>query len=134
LPDADFHRFVTRRIWAKNKDLLMKEYRKMTIRLPNTSRKGQSGRNGSHYRRNPEELRPAPPAGAVYCGDRNQLTETLYKSAVALALYQAMKAHGQDVGNRRVMYRVMEDESISMNRLPARTHATDRKVNRKLSG
>ena len=43
-------------------------------------------------------------------GEKNQLTETLYMSAVALALYQTMKAHGQPVEETgRVMYRVMEE-------------------------
>jgi hypothetical protein len=42
-------------------------------------------------------------------GDDNQLTEVLYMSAAGLALFQAMKAHGQDVDETgRVMYRVME--------------------------
>ncbi len=42
-------------------------------------------------------------------GDDNQLTEVLYMSAAGLALYQAMKAHGQDVDEAgRVIYRVMD--------------------------
>jgi hypothetical protein len=42
-------------------------------------------------------------------GDDNQLTEVLYMSAAGLALFQAMKAHGQDVDETgRVMYCVME--------------------------
>jgi len=42
-------------------------------------------------------------------GDDNQLTEVLYMSAVGLALFQAMEAHGQDVDETgRVMYRVMD--------------------------
>lgn len=42
-------------------------------------------------------------------GDDNTLTETLYMSAVALALYRSMQAHGQLLEETgRILYRVME--------------------------
>ncbi len=98
--------------WAKNKDLLMKEYRKMTNSAAKYIREKVSPEETeaiiAETRKNYDQLLPQVP---YIGGDRNQLTETLYKSAVALALYQAMKAHGQDVEETgRVMYRVMEDE------------------------
>ena len=42
-------------------------------------------------------------------GDDNSLTETLYMSAIALALYRSMQAHGQPLEETgRILYRVME--------------------------
>lgn len=42
-------------------------------------------------------------------GDDNSLTETLYMSAIALAFYQVMQAHGQPVEESgRILYRAME--------------------------
>lgn len=67
---------------------------------------GEASMVAKEARANYESLLPQVP---YIGGDDNQLTEVLYMSTAGLALYQALKAHGQPVDEAgRVMYRVME--------------------------